>query len=311
MRYDSELEAFVEESRRFNSHFEAVMVASPPDFSTAEAVLRTRETLHAADPVDANQKLPVPPETRKIGSGDGEIEVRLFLPERPRAAYLHFHMGGWVVGTARASDCRNSEIAERCSLAVVSVEYRLAPEWPAPAQLDDALTTVAWLSNEGRSIIGAEEWILGGESAGATLAALLMIQMRDQGLGIERVRGTSLAYGVYDLSATPSQRLSESFLMSGDVSARVYPGRTPEQLRDPTVSPLFADLTGLAPALFSVGGRDGLLDDTLFMAARWEAAGNETTLDVYPESLHGFDTFPTKMAEAARHRMDQFLRSLS
>jgi acetyl esterase/lipase len=219
-------------------------------------------------------------------------------------------MGGWVVGTARASDRRNSEIAERCSLAVVSVEYRLAPEWPAPAQLDDALTTVAWLSNEGRSIVGAEEWILGGESAGATLAALLMIQMRDQGLEIERVRGTSLAYGVYDLSATPSQRLSESFTMSEDVSARVYPGRTPEQLRDPTVSPLFADLTGLAPALFSVGARDGLLDDTLFMAARWEAAGNETTLDVYPESLHGFDTFPTKMAEAAQQQMYQFLCSL-
>jgi acetyl esterase len=134
--------------------------------------------------------------------------------------------------------------------------------------------------------------------------------MRDQGLGIERVRGTNLAYGVYDLSVTPSQRLSESFPLSGDVNARVYPGRSFEQLRDPAVSPLFADLTGLAPALFSVGALDGLLDDTLFMAARWEAAGNQTQLDVYPESLHGFDTFPTKMAEAARQRMDQFLCSL-
>jgi acetyl esterase len=310
MRYDSDLEAFVEESRRFNSDFEAGMAGSPPDFSTAEAVQRTRETLHAADSVHPNQKLAIPPQTLEIGSGDGKIEIRLFLPARPRAVYLHFHMGGWVVGTASASDHRNSEIAERCSLAVVSVEYRLAPEWPAPAQLLDALTAAAWLSNEGHSIVGVEEWILGGESAGATLAALLMIQMRDQGLGIERVRGANLAYGVYDLSVTPSQRLSESFPLSGDVNARVYPGRSLEQLRDPAVSPLFADLTGLGPALFSVGDRDGLLDDTLFMAARWEAAGNQTKLDVYPESLHGFDTFPTKMAQAARHRMDQFLCSL-
>jgi acetyl esterase/lipase len=94
------------------------------------------------------------------------------------------------------------------------------------------------------------------------------------------------------------------------VNARVYPGRSSEQLREPAVSPLFADLTGLAPALFSVGDRDGLLDDTLFMAARWEAAGNQTKLDVYPESLHAFDTFPTKMAEVAKQRMDQFLCSI-
>ena len=101
MKYENGLEAFVDESRRYNSHFEAEMAGSPPDFSTAAAVHRTRETLHAADPVDANQNLPVPLRTMRIGSGDGEIEIRLFLPDRPRAAYLHFHMGGWVVGTAR------------------------------------------------------------------------------------------------------------------------------------------------------------------------------------------------------------------
>jgi acetyl esterase len=310
MKYESGLEAFVDETRRYNSHFEAEMSGSPPDFSTAAAVQRTRKTLHAADPVDANQNLPVPLQTMRIGSGDGEIEIRLFVPDRPRAAYLHFHMGGWVVGTARASDRRNSEIAEQCSLAVISVEYRLAPEWPAPAQLADALTAIEWLSKEGRSVVDVDDWILGGESAGATLAALLMIQIRDQDLGIEHVRGANLAYGVYDLSATPSQRRSESFPMSEDVSALVYPGRSPEQLRDPAISPLFGDLTGLAPALFSVGARDSLLDDTLFMAARWDAADNSTSLHVYPDSMHGFDTFPTKMAEAAHHRMDQFISSV-
>ena len=310
MKYENGLEAFVDESRRHNAHFEAEAAGSPPDFSSAAAVQRTRKTLHAAEPVDVIQSLPVPLQTTRIGSGDGEIELRLFLPDRPRAAYLHFHMGGWVVGTARASDRRNSEIAERCSLAVVSVEYRLAPEWPAPAQLTDALATIEWLSKEGRSVVEADDWILGGESAGATLATLLMIQIRDRGLGIEHVRGANLAYGVYDLSATPSQRRSESFSLSEDVSARVYPGRSPEQLRDPAVSPLFADLSGLAPALFSVGARDSLVDDTLFMAARWDAADNSTTLHVYPDSLHGFDTFPTKMAEAAHQRMDQFICSL-
>ncbi len=95
--------------------------------------------------------------------------------------------------------------------------------------------------------------------------------------------------------------------MFNDAQSLVYPDHSIEERRVPSISPLYADLRGLPPALFSVGTADALLDDTLFMYERWTAAGNEARLDVYPESLHGFDTFPTAMAAEARQRIDGFI----
>ena len=86
------------------------------------------------------------------------------------------------------------------------------------------------------------------------------------------------------------------------------PGTTDEERRAPEISPLYADLSGLPPALFTVGALDPLIDDSLFMAARWEAAGNEATLRVYPESVHGFIRFPTAITMLAVDSMLEFLR---
>ena len=77
--------------------------------------------------------------------------------------------------------------------------------------------------------------------------------------------------------------------------------------RDPDVSPLYADLRGLPPALFTVGTRDALLDDSLFMHARWRAAGNRAELAVHPGGAHGFTLFPFALAEAANSRIEAFL----
>ena len=86
------------------------------------------------------------------------------------------------------------------------------------------------------------------------------------------------------------------------------PGRTALEARDPACSPLYADLTGLPPALFTVGHADHLLDDSLFMAARWQAYGNEAELAVYPDCIHGFTGFPMELAKRANLRIDAFLR---
>jgi acetyl esterase/lipase len=77
--------------------------------------------------------------------------------------------------------------------------------------------------------------------------------------------------------------------------------------REPDISPLYADLQGLCPALFSIGTRDALLDDTLFMHARWVAAGNPAELAIYPGGAHGFTLFPNALSKAATARMDAFL----
>ncbi|MDP3747087.1 MAG: alpha/beta hydrolase fold domain-containing protein [Phenylobacterium sp.] len=85
------------------------------------------------------------------------------------------------------------------------------------------------------------------------------------------------------------------------------PSLSPEDRRRPDMSPLFADLRGLPPALFVVGSADILLDDTLFLAARWASCGNATDLEIYPEAPHGFNALPTAMAMAANRRIETFL----
>jgi acetyl esterase len=90
-------------------------------------------------------------------------------------------------------------------------------------------------------------------------------------------------------------------------TANFLPGLEGEQLRDPAISPLYADLSGLPPALFTVGTADPLLDDTLFMAARWEAAGNDADLRVYKDGIHAFNAFPTGIALAANMAQVEFL----
>jgi len=137
-----------------------------------------------------------------------------------------------------------------------------------------------------------------------------MLRLRDRH-GYSGWRGANLVYGAFDLAMTPSQRafgnerlvlrtldiekFCEAFL-SGVNDRRV-----------PDISPLYADLRGLCPALFTVGTKDALLDDTLFMAGRWAAAGNSAELAVFPGGAHGFTLFPNGQARAASAGMDAFL----
>ena len=306
MHVDDSLLAHVEDTRRFNEQYMAAMAASPLGFATVEDALRTRAVLDAAVG-------PLPPERLQpkvlhVGGAEPAVEVRVFVPDQPRGVCIEFHAGAWIIGSARAGDDRSSELAERCSVAVVSVEYRMVPEALPPAQLDDALNVIDWVRTDGRGVVGEGPIVLIGESAGSTLAVLSLLALRDQGrLGADIV-GTALAYGLYDVSGGPSQRLDTAALaVFNDAQALVYPGLSIEQRRVPSISPLYADLRSLPPALFSVGTADALIDDTLFMYERWTAAGNDAQLEVYPESLHGFDMFPTAMAAEARRRIDAFI----
>jgi acetyl esterase/lipase len=305
MQIDDSLLAHVAETRQFNEQYAAAMAASPLGFATAEDALRTRAVLDAAVPDLAPDRLQ--PEVLDVGA-EPRVTVRLFVPRQVDGVCIQFHMGAWIIGSARAGDDRSAEIAERCSVAVVSVEYRMVPEALPPAQLEDALNVVDWVRTDGRQRLGDVPIFLIGESAGSTLAVLTLLALRESGGLGDDIVGTALAYGLYDVSGGPSQRLDGPALaVFNDAQSLVYPGLAIEERRAPTISPLYADLRGLPPALFTVGTADALLDDTLFMYERWTAAGNTARLDVYPESLHGFDTFPTAMAAEARRRIDAFI----
>jgi acetyl esterase/lipase len=244
------------------------------------------------------------------------VPCRVFRPAGPaRAVYLHFHGGAMMIGSPLMNDVSNADLAARHGLAVVSVDYRLAPEHPFPAGSDDCLTVARWLVDHAAEEFGADRLVVGGESAGGYFAALTLLRVRDELGAADRFVGANLVFGVYDLSGTPAThgiRPSDvPDILNLDTFSFVHecylPGRSVEDVRVPEISPLYAHLHGMPPALFTVGSADHLLDDTLFMAARWAAYGNDAELAVYPDCVHGFSGFPMELAKRANVRIDDFL----
>jgi acetyl esterase/lipase len=242
----------------------------------------------------------------------GGVPVRIFEPPDPQGAYLHMHGGGWMFGGADMQDELLWELAQDGSLTVVSVDYRLAPEHPYPAGPDDCEAAALWFldRHEGRLTIG-------GESAGAHLAVLTLLRLRDRhGISPRTFAAANLVFGAFDLTGTPSCRLwgDRNLILSTptvDWYADCFlPGMPDRQRRSAEVSPLFADLHDLPPALFSCGTLDPLLDDSLFMDARWRMAGNEATLSLWQDGVHGFVLFPLELEIARRSNAEQnaFLR---
>jgi len=241
---------------------------------------------------------PVPEaQVRKIAG----VPCRVFRPEgRPRGVYLHFHGGGMILGAPEMNDPLNLDLCRRFGLAVVSVDYRLAPEHPYPAGPDDGVAVARWLLDNAERELGSARLLTGGESAGGYMAAAVLLRVRDELEAADRFDGANLVFGVYDWGRSPSQRGLRPYAgpdLLEPEGIRVFgecylPGRSDDERRDPAISPAFADLRGLPPALVSVGTGDHLLDDSLLLAARSAAAGNEVELFVAPDMPHGFNFIP-------------------
>jgi acetyl esterase len=253
--------------------------------------------------------------TKVITGRDGnDIPLRIIAPDTVRGVYLHIHGGGWVLGSAELQDQMLEAIADKSGLAVVSVEYRLAPEDPYPAGPDDCEAAAAWLVQHAKAEFGSDVLTIGGESAGGHLAAVTLLRMRDR-YGYTGFRGANLVYGAFDLSMTPSQlAFGNRRLVLRTIDMQQFYNAflpTVTDRRVPDISPLYANLKGLCPALFSVGTSDALLDDTLFMHARWIAAGNDAELAIYPGGAHGFTLFPNRLADESAARSQAFLRAVT
>jgi acetyl esterase/lipase len=306
MASDPELDELVEETRRFNQLVEAFM-ATVPSFASADglAELRANNGFFAGTPVDDVEQ-------RTLPGPAGPIDARILRPSSPpKAVLLDLHGGGWCIGSAEAGDAHNAELAERAGVIVVSIDYRLAPEHPWPAGADDCEAVARWLLDHNATEWGTDRLLIGGSSAGAHLAAVTLLRLRDAG-EIDRVAAANLVFGAYDLGLTPSQRDAADALVIPLATleacyASAFPGLDREARRDPAISPLYADLTGLPPTLLTVGTLDPLLDDSLFLHERLTTAGVDTELAVYPESVHGFPAFPTAMGRHSRHRMMEWL----
>ncbi|MFC2027636.1 alpha/beta hydrolase [Chloroflexota bacterium] len=309
---DQQLFAHVPEMREFNKSLAGMIsVPSATNTNPVERIKAARESISffILETVAEAQD-------RVIQGPAGDLPIRILIPPTVDAVYLDIHGGGWVMGSPVMDDASNWAIANVANVAVVSVDYRLAPEHPFPAGPDDCESAALWLLENAVAEFGSDRILVGGGSAGAHLAVETLIRLRDRHKAIHRVIGANLMFGVYDLGMTPSQcNAGDRFpiLRTSDLEfcyEMYLPGIDIEARRNPKYSPLYADLSNLPPALFTVGTHDMLLDDSLFMASRWEIAGNQTELAVYPESPHGFPMFPTAMARAANHRIEDFLRRI-
>jgi acetyl esterase len=245
------------------------------------------------------------------GKSGHKVALRVVAPEHAKGIYLHFHGGGLVLGSAMTHDMMMERIIASTGMACASVEYRLAPENPYPAAWDDGESAALWLIKNGKKEFGTEVLTIGGESAGATLAAAILLRMRDRH-GYTGFRAANLSYGNYDSSMTPSQMLSpDRGILVGKLSIQKFrDAYLPKGVdaRNPDVSALYADLKNMPRAIFTIGTVDPLLDDTLFMYSRWIAAGNEAELAIYPGAPHAFNVFPLPQAPEANARIDAFLK---
>jgi acetyl esterase/lipase len=232
-----------------------------------------------------------------------KIPLRIFMPKNPKVRGVYFDIpgGGFYLGPTPGGDTRNAAIAESLGIAVVSVDYRLAPENPWPAAPEDCESAALWIIDQAEVRFGTTRLAIGGSSAGATLAMTTLLRLRDKGRA-DAFAGAALQFGTYDLSG----QTAAGRLIADEYFLHAYVGHVADRTV-PDVSPIFGDLSDLPPALLIVGASDVLLEDNLVMAARLTAAGGDVDLRVYPESPHGFTGHPTGMATAALNDRQSWL----
>ena len=306
-----DIEAARDNARAFCAGLAQVGRVLPP-FDSLDKVAAWR----AAGVPDALRDQPtvLPVQQREIPGRDGPIPVRIVRPAgTARGVYVDIHGGGFCIGWAIQHDQANAHLALDTDIAFVSVDYRLAPEHPYPAGPDDCEDAARWVIANAATEFGTDRVFIGGDSAGGNLALRTALVLRDAGLGASVV-GLHLVYGIFDLSFTPSARAGTDTLVVNRAEGEMFndyyvPGRSTDELRDPALSPLYADLSGLPPALLLVGDADMLLDDSLFLEARLRAAGNAAELVIFPDAPHGFASLPMTYAAVAHTRAAEWLRA--
>ena len=290
-------------SEKQQTELDAILRQAPIDFSVDVAVLRAGfEEVMLRVPVASNvRKTPV-----TVG-GVGAIDV---VVEGASSAdvILYFHGGGYVIGSAESSVPLAAELAQRTSAKVVTVDYRLAPENPFPAALEDAKAAYEGLLSQG---VAPRNIAIAGESAGGGLAVAAVLALRDA--------NTPLPASIVAMSPWADLTLSGSTLvekqpvdatLTGDGlrrSAEDYVGSG--DATDPYISPILGDLRGLPPMLIQSGSREILLSDAIRLASRAAIDDVRVTLDVVPGVPHVFQAYAAVLDEgdAALRRATDFL----
>jgi acetyl esterase len=232
-------------------------------------------------------------EDRALPGGAGPIAARLYDPgtAAPSPAIVYIHGGGWVLCDLDSHDGICRQLARRTGLKVVSLDYRLAPEHPFPAPVEDCVAAVRWLATHGRDWgLDPGRLVLAGDSAGANLSLATLLALRDAG---ERpVRAAALVYGVFAPDHDTPSHLAYGaddryFLSTADMEwfwRHYVPAGTDR--RTPLAAPLHADLSGLPPLYLTAAEYDCLRHDTEQLAYRLALAGQPHELRLWRGMIH-------------------------
>jgi monoterpene epsilon-lactone hydrolase len=226
----------------------------------------------------------------------------------PRHVVLYFHGGVYVMGDAFLAADLASQVGRRTRAKVISVDYRLAPEHPYPAAVDDALAAYKALLDNG---IAPSDIVFAGESAGGGLAIATLVNARDHRLPLPAAAFVMSPYADLTLagSTLETKGKADPLLSREALQARVPDYTAGQDAALPLISPLFADLSGLPPLIIQAGTHEVLLDDALRLARRAATADVAVTLDVTPGVPHVFQAYHQILDEAAAalDRAGQFL----
>ncbi len=226
----------------------------------------------------------------------------------PRHVVLYFHGGVYVLGDAFLAADLASQVGRRTSAKVISLDYRLAPEHPYPAAVDDALTAYEALLAGGTD---ASDIVFAGESAGGGLAIATLVNARDNGLPLPAAALVMSPYVDLTLagSTMETKREADPLLSPEALRARVRDYTAGQDAGLGLISPIFADLSGLPPLMIQAGSHEVLLDDAIRLAGVAGGADVEITLDVTPGVPHVFQAYHAILEEAveALERSGQFL----
>ena len=246
--------------------------------------------------------------------GDPDVRVRVYRPDDQPGrlpALLWIHGGGYVMGDIEQDDRLMKQLAKRIGCVAASVDYRLAPEHPFPAPVEDCYAALKWLSaNAGELGVDPSRIAIGGASGGGGLCAGLALMTRDR-----REVKPSFQLLIYpmidDRNVTPaSHAITDPRVWnreSNRLGWKAYLGRDGG---GPDVSPYAAasratDMTGLPPAYIPVGALDLFIDENIEYAQRLIQAGVPTELHVYPGAFHGFDLFAPSAKVSKQFKADR------
>lgn len=244
------------------------------------------------------RQVPVAPDVRRTRiavGGVGAVEVTIDGKDSA-AVILYFHGGVYVIGSAEASVPLVSDLARRTATKVITVDYRLAPENPYPAALEDARAAYEGLLQQG---VDPGRIALAGESAGAGLAVATLLALRDAGTTLPSSALLMSPYADLTLSgeSLADKEALDPLLTPDGLRRRVTDYVADADASDPYISPVRGDLAGLPPMLIQVGSHEILLSDAIRLAARAATADVAVTLDVVPGVPHVFQAYAAVLDE--------------